>query len=283
MIWGLVRRRVASSQVLGQAWRARPTVSGSCSYDTARKEASLICKEIACVQSSSYHTFLGGHVYPKASREVNTISQTEYFIRMSNRSFSSDNGDVVEAVVPFTGESITDGTLATFLKKPGDRVEVDEPITQIETDKVTIDVVSPEAGVITKPWAHHPLILNQISSLRGAGKNDREGFSTVALSLHRHHPQTLAFNTFGLRGFSTTTVGSAVPREIEAKGKRFGTAKKVISFTLLPNLALFWHINEGMEEILADYVHHEITRNLVVIYLRLFLLILAKDVFVSLV
>ncbi|EXB31238.1 hypothetical protein L484_014719 [Morus notabilis] len=238
------------SQVLGQAWRARPTVSGSCSYDTARKEASLICKEIACVQSSSYHTFLG---------------------------------DVVEAVVPFTGESITDGTLATFLKKPGDRVEVDEPITQIETDKVTIDVVSPEAGVITKPWAHHPLILNQISSLRGAGKNDREGFSTVALSLHRHHPQTLAFNTFGLRGFSTTTVGSAVPREIEAKGKRFGTAKKVISFTLLPNLALFWHINEGMEEILADYVHHEITRNLVVIYLRLFLLILAKDVFVSLV
>ncbi|XP_024033049.1 dihydrolipoyllysine-residue succinyltransferase component of 2-oxoglutarate dehydrogenase complex 1, mitochondrial isoform X2 [Morus notabilis] len=150
MIWGLLRRRVASSQVLGQAWRARPTVSGSCSYHTARKEASLICKEIACVQSSSYHTFLGGHVYPKASREVNTISQTESFIRMSNRSFSSDNGDVVEAVVPFMGESITDGTLATFLKKPGDRVEVDEPIAQIETDKVTIDVVSPEAGVITE-------------------------------------------------------------------------------------------------------------------------------------
>jgi 2-oxoglutarate dehydrogenase E2 component (dihydrolipoamide succinyltransferase) len=48
------------------------------------------------------------------------------------------------------GESITDGTLATFLKKPGDRVEVDEPIAQIETDKVTIDVTSPEAGVILK-------------------------------------------------------------------------------------------------------------------------------------
>uniref|UniRef100_A0A2P2LKB3 dihydrolipoyllysine-residue succinyltransferase n=1 Tax=Rhizophora mucronata TaxID=61149 RepID=A0A2P2LKB3_RHIMU len=57
-------------------------------------------------------------------------------------------GDLVDAVVPFMGESITDGTLATFLKKPGDRVEVDEPIAQIETDKVTIDVASPEAGVI---------------------------------------------------------------------------------------------------------------------------------------
>ncbi|KAH9651925.1 Dihydrolipoyllysine-residue succinyltransferase component of 2-oxoglutarate dehydrogenase complex 1 [Citrus sinensis] len=46
------------------------------------------------------------------------------------------------------GESITDGTLAKFLKGPGDRVELDEPIAQIETDKVTIDVASPEAGVI---------------------------------------------------------------------------------------------------------------------------------------
>ncbi|RRT34845.1 hypothetical protein B296_00053754 [Ensete ventricosum] len=65
-------------------------------------------------------------------------------------------GDLVAAVVPYMGESITDGTLATFLKKPGDRVNVDEPIAQIETDKVlvlikllvTIDVNSPEAGII---------------------------------------------------------------------------------------------------------------------------------------
>ncbi|KAF8029094.1 hypothetical protein BT93_E1690 [Corymbia citriodora subsp. variegata] len=66
------------------------------------------------------------------------------------RLFSTESGDLVDAVVPFMGESITDGTLATFLKQPGDRVEVDEPIAQIETDKVTIDVASPEAGVIQK-------------------------------------------------------------------------------------------------------------------------------------
>ncbi|XP_074382555.1 dihydrolipoyllysine-residue succinyltransferase component of 2-oxoglutarate dehydrogenase complex 1, mitochondrial-like isoform X3 [Apium graveolens] len=46
------------------------------------------------------------------------------------------------------GESITDGTLATFLKKPGDHVDIDEPIAQVETDKVTIDVASPESGII---------------------------------------------------------------------------------------------------------------------------------------
>ncbi|EHA8588839.1 dihydrolipoyllysine-residue succinyltransferase component of 2-oxoglutarate dehydrogenase complex 1, mitochondrial [Cocos nucifera] len=67
-----------------------------------------------------------------------------------SRSFTSENGDLIDAVVPFMGESITDGTLATFLKKPGDKVEVDEPIAQVETDKVTIDVSSPEAGVIEK-------------------------------------------------------------------------------------------------------------------------------------
>ncbi|XP_043688465.1 dihydrolipoyllysine-residue succinyltransferase component of 2-oxoglutarate dehydrogenase complex 2, mitochondrial-like isoform X2 [Telopea speciosissima] len=48
------------------------------------------------------------------------------------------------------GESITDGTLAKFLKNPGDIVQIDEPIAQVETDKVTIDVASPEAGVIQK-------------------------------------------------------------------------------------------------------------------------------------
>jgi 2-oxoglutarate dehydrogenase E2 component (dihydrolipoamide succinyltransferase) len=54
----------------------------------------------------------------------------------------------VEAVVPHMGESITDGTLATFLKKPGERVQADEAIAQIETDKVTIDIASPASGVI---------------------------------------------------------------------------------------------------------------------------------------
>ncbi|KAK6917767.1 2-oxoacid dehydrogenase acyltransferase, catalytic domain [Dillenia turbinata] len=121
-------------------------------------------------------------------REVVPVLQTDSLVRFGSRSFSSDSGDLVDAVVPFMGESITDGTLAAFLKsmsyiiasmefvcggfmsilliltlskflglilsycgvEPGDRVEVDEPIAQVETDKVTIDVASPEAGVIQK-------------------------------------------------------------------------------------------------------------------------------------
>ncbi|KAI7735178.1 hypothetical protein M8C21_032911 [Ambrosia artemisiifolia] len=54
-----------------------------------------------------------------------------------------------------------------------------------------------------------------------------------------------------------------------------------VSPTFLPNLALFWHINNGMEEILADYVHHEMTRSLILVMMRLFLIVAAKDVFVA--
>ena len=54
----------------------------------------------------------------------------------------------LQVQVPALGESITDGTIAAILKQPGDRVEEDEPILQIETDKVTIDVRAPKAGTV---------------------------------------------------------------------------------------------------------------------------------------
>lgn len=53
-----------------------------------------------------------------------------------------------EIKVPILGESVTEGTIGEWLKQPGDRVEVDEPIASLETDKVAIEVPSPVAGVI---------------------------------------------------------------------------------------------------------------------------------------
>jgi biotin carboxyl carrier protein len=54
----------------------------------------------------------------------------------------------LQVQVPPLGESITDGVVAAVLKHAGDAVEEDEPLVQIETDKVTIDVRAPAAGVI---------------------------------------------------------------------------------------------------------------------------------------
>ena len=52
--------------------------------------------------------------------------------------------------VPALGESITEGTLAQWLKKPGEAVAADEPIASLETVKVSVEVPSPIAGVLTE-------------------------------------------------------------------------------------------------------------------------------------
>jgi 2-oxoglutarate dehydrogenase E2 component (dihydrolipoamide succinyltransferase) len=52
--------------------------------------------------------------------------------------------------VPTLGESITEGTLAQWLKQPGEAVAEDEPIASLETDKVTVEVPSPVGGVLTE-------------------------------------------------------------------------------------------------------------------------------------
>ncbi len=53
-------------------------------------------------------------------------------------------------VVPALGESITEATVAKWLKNAGDAVEADEPIVELETDKVNLEVPSPITGVLTE-------------------------------------------------------------------------------------------------------------------------------------
>ncbi len=53
-----------------------------------------------------------------------------------------------EVRVPTLGESVTEATVATWFKKPGDAVAVDEMLCELETDKVTVEVPAPAAGVL---------------------------------------------------------------------------------------------------------------------------------------
>src|SRR5579871_2315460 len=55
---------------------------------------------------------------------------------------------VAEIRVPTLGESVTEATVARWLKQPGEAVARDEPVVELETDKVTLEVPAPEAGVI---------------------------------------------------------------------------------------------------------------------------------------
>jgi 2-oxoglutarate dehydrogenase E2 component (dihydrolipoamide succinyltransferase) len=56
-------------------------------------------------------------------------------------------------VVPTLGESVTTATVARWLKQAGDQVAADEPVVELETDKVTVEVNAPSAGVMEQPSA----------------------------------------------------------------------------------------------------------------------------------
>ncbi len=57
---------------------------------------------------------------------------------------------MAQIVVPTLGESVSEATVAQWLKKEGEAVSADEPIVELETDKVTLEVNAPEDGVISK-------------------------------------------------------------------------------------------------------------------------------------
>src|SRR5262245_47916002 len=56
----------------------------------------------------------------------------------------------IEITVPALGESVTEATVGQWFKKPGDAVAVDEPLVELETDKVTVEVPAPSAGVLSE-------------------------------------------------------------------------------------------------------------------------------------
>jgi len=53
-------------------------------------------------------------------------------------------------IVPTLGESITEATVSKWLKKVGDQIETDEPLVELETDKVNIEVASPTSGILSR-------------------------------------------------------------------------------------------------------------------------------------
>jgi len=55
-----------------------------------------------------------------------------------------------EIRVPTLGESVTEATIGKWFKKPGDAIKADEPLVELETDKVTLEVNAPSSGVLAE-------------------------------------------------------------------------------------------------------------------------------------
>ena len=80
-----------------------------------------------------------------------------------------------EIRVPTLGESVSEATVGTWFKKVGDVVKADEPIVELETDKVTVEVPAPASGVLTEIVAQNGetvglgALLGQIAEGASAG------------------------------------------------------------------------------------------------------------------
>ena len=82
----------------------------------------------------------------------------------------------MELIVPTLGESITEATVSKWLKKVGDSFEADEPLVEIETDKITVEVPAPSAGSISEIKVHEGADVNigGVLALIGDKKDQNE-------------------------------------------------------------------------------------------------------------
>ena len=90
------------------------------------------------------------------------------------------SGDATDVEMPELGESVTEGTITTWLKEVGDEVEVDEPLLEVSTDKVDTEIPSPVAGTLIEILAEEDDtvevgdVIARIGDADAAGSSDDE-------------------------------------------------------------------------------------------------------------
>ncbi len=102
-------------------------------------------------------------------------------------------GETVEVMVPALGESVTEATVATWFKQPGEAVEADEMLCELETDKVSVEVPAPVAGVLSE------ILAGEGTTVEAGGK--------------------LAVMTKGAGGAAAPAPAKAAPAPAKAAGK----------------------------------------------------------------
>ncbi|MBF4546921.1 2-oxoglutarate dehydrogenase, E2 component, dihydrolipoamide succinyltransferase [Corynebacterium afermentans subsp. lipophilum] len=90
------------------------------------------------------------------------------------------SGDATDVEMPELGESVTEGTITTWLKEVGDEVEVDEPLLEVSTDKVDTEIPSPVAGTLIEILAEEDDtvevgdVIARVGDADAAGSSDDE-------------------------------------------------------------------------------------------------------------
>jgi len=98
-------------------------------------------------------------------------------------------------LVPVLGESITEATIAKWLKKEGDAVEADEPIVELETDKVNLEVPSPVTGFLTEIASKDGSVVEVGALLGSVSENSVEASSKEEIKKIKPTIETEALET----------------------------------------------------------------------------------------
>ena len=109
----------------------------------------------------------------------------------------------MELIVPTLGESITEATVSKWLKKVGDSFEADEPLVEIETDKITVEVPAPSAGSISEIKVEEGsdvniggvlALLGDQKSTNGSAANEKAEIKDTPKEKHEEQKETTSSN-----------------------------------------------------------------------------------------
>ncbi|WP_286789623.1 2-oxoglutarate dehydrogenase complex dihydrolipoyllysine-residue succinyltransferase [Thioclava sp. UBA3469] len=92
----------------------------------------------------------------------------------------SNEGKMTDVMVPSLGESVTEATVSTWFKKVGDTVAADEMLCELETDKVSVEVPSPAAGVLKEIVAEEGTTVDASAKLAVIAEGESGGASASA-------------------------------------------------------------------------------------------------------
>ena len=127
-------------------------------------------------------------------------------------------------VVPVLGESITEATVAKWLKNAGDTVEADEPIVELETDKVNLEVPSPITGVLTEINSKDGSVV-EVGALLGSVSDNGSSGSVKKEEIKKIEPTSKENNVIKL------DTPKKEPKVFEEKAKKESQKEKPLVLT----------------------------------------------------
>src|SRR5438270_1461819 len=123
-----------------------------------------------------------------------------------------------DVIMPQMGESIFEGTLTKWLKKPGDKVQRDEPLFEISTDKVDAEIPAPASGVLKEIKVSEGATV-QVNTV--VGVIDVEGAPAAASTAKPQQPaQSAARTTGGAASTDGPTQTKASPQADDSAGRQ---------------------------------------------------------------